>query len=106
MPYQSIYARGLFDGQTIVVTGGGSGLGRCTAHELAHLGANVVITGRTQEKLDAVVEEIRADGGTCSALVCDIRDEEAVRATVATVIDSTAGSTVSSTTPGASTRHR
>lgn len=87
MTYQSIYARGLFDGQTIIVTGGGSGLGRCTAHELAHLGAHVVITGRTQDKLDAVVEEIRADGGSCSALVCDIRDEEAVKATVAAVIE-------------------
>ncbi|HET7399874.1 MAG TPA: SDR family oxidoreductase [Intrasporangium sp.] len=86
MPYQSIYARGLFDGQTIIVTGGGSGLGRCTAHELAHLGAHVVVTGRTRDKLDAVAEEIRADGGSCSALVCDIRDEEAVRATVSTVL--------------------
>jgi citronellol/citronellal dehydrogenase len=87
MPYQSIYAPGLFDGQTVIVTGGGSGLGRCTAHELAHLGADVVITGRNADKLDVVVAEIRADGGSCSALVCDIRDEEAVRATMAAVIE-------------------
>ena len=54
MPYQSVFRPGLFKGQTIIVTGGGSGIGRCTAHELAALGANVVIVGRTPEKLDAV----------------------------------------------------
>ena len=87
MPYQSIYAPGLFTGQTIIVTGGGSGFGRCTAHELTHLGATVVITGRTRDKLDAVVDEIRADGGSASAVVCDIRDEAAVSDTVSHVIE-------------------
>ncbi|EWT07821.1 2,4-dienoyl-CoA reductase [Intrasporangium chromatireducens Q5-1] len=87
MPYQSIYAPGLFTGQTIIVTGGGSGFGRCAAHELTHLGATVVITGRTRDKLDAVVDEIRADGGSASALVCDIRDEAAVSDTVSRVIE-------------------
>ena len=51
MPYQSVFHAGLFDGQTIIVTGGGSGIGRCTAHELASLGAHVVLVGRTLEKL-------------------------------------------------------
>ena len=39
MAYDSIYKPDLFAGQTIIVTGGGSGIGRCTAHELAALGA-------------------------------------------------------------------
>jgi len=39
--YNSIFKPGLFKGQTIIVTGGGSGIGRCTAHELASLGAHV-----------------------------------------------------------------
>ena len=39
MSYDSVFKPGLFSGQTILVTGGGSGIGRCVAHELAHLGA-------------------------------------------------------------------
>jgi citronellol/citronellal dehydrogenase len=44
--YRSIFAPGLFKGRVIVVTGGGSGIGRCAAHELAALGAHVVLIGR------------------------------------------------------------
>lgn len=54
LAYESVFKSGLFEGQTVIVTGGGSGIGRCTAHELAHLGANVAIVGRTQERLDRV----------------------------------------------------
>lgn len=78
MPYQSVFAPDLFAGQIIIVTGGGSGLGRCTAHELAALGAQVVIVGRNTDKLDAVVAEITEDGGKVAAMQCDIRDEEQV----------------------------
>ena len=60
MPYQSVFRPDLFSGQTIIVTGGGSGIGRCTAHELAALGANVAIVGRTAEKLAEVEAEIAA----------------------------------------------
>ena len=82
MGYQSVFKPGLFEGQTIVVTGGGSGIGRCTAHELASLGANVLITGRKQEKLDKVAAEIREDGGKAATYIFDIRDEDAVKAAV------------------------
>ena len=86
MKYRSVFRPGLFAGQTVVVTGGGSGIGRCTAHELAALGAHVVLVGRTEARLTAAAEEIRADGGEASHAVCDIRDEEAVKATVAAVL--------------------
>ncbi len=78
MGYNSVFAPALFEEKTIIVTGGGSGLGRCTAHELASLGANVVIVGRNPEKLEKVVGEITEDGGKVVAMTCDIRDEEQV----------------------------
>lgn len=87
MPYNSVFAPGLFKGQTIIVTGGGSGIGRCTAHELAYLGANVVIVGRNPEKLATVEAEILEDGGIVSTRVCDIRDEPTVIATIDSVLE-------------------
>jgi citronellol/citronellal dehydrogenase len=86
MRFDSIFRPGLFAGQTIVVTGGGSGIGRCTAHELASLGAHVVLVGRTLARLEAVVAEIAADCGAASAVACDIRDEEAVKAAVSGIL--------------------
>ena len=86
MTYRSIFASDLFRSKVVVVTGGGSGIGRCTAHELAALGAHVVLIGRKLEKLQAVSDEITQDGGAVSTQVCDIRDEEAVRQTVAAVV--------------------
>jgi citronellol/citronellal dehydrogenase len=86
MSYQSVFRPDLFAGQTIIVTGGGSGIGRCTAHELAALGAHVVLVGRTAEKLEAVKAEILQDGGSVSTCVCDIRDEVAVGQTIDAVL--------------------
>jgi citronellol/citronellal dehydrogenase len=84
--YRSVFRPGLFDGQVHWVTGGGSGIGRCVAHELAALGATVILSGRTAEKLDRVAAEIRADGGRADARAFDIRDEDAVKAAVASVL--------------------
>jgi citronellol/citronellal dehydrogenase len=89
MRFDSIFRPGLFTGQTHIVTGGGSGIGRCTAHELASLGTRVVLVGRTQAKLDAVKKEIAEAGGEALPYACDIRDEEGVRATVRAVIEAT-----------------
>ncbi len=84
--YASVLKPDLFAGQTVVVTGGGSGIGRCTAHELAALGAHVVVTGRTQSKLDTVVGEIIDDGGAASAQAFDIRDDDAVKAAIQAIV--------------------
>ncbi|WP_222113996.1 SDR family oxidoreductase [Gordonia paraffinivorans] len=69
------------------MTGGGSGIGRCTAHELAHLGANVVIVGRNPERLENVAAEIQEDGGIVAPFVCDIRDEDRVKEVVTAVVE-------------------
>ncbi len=86
MPYRSVFREALFEGRSIIVTGGGSGIGRCIAHELSALRATVVLVGRKPEKLAKVEAEIAQEGGTVFALPCDIRDEEAVRATVAAAV--------------------
>src|SRR3954453_22794705 len=79
-----IFAPGLLRDQVIVVTGGGSGLGRATAIELASLGATVVIVGRRLEPLEQTVSLCE---GSCEARVGDIREEEQVHAFVDEVIE-------------------
>jgi len=85
--YRSIFAPDLMRGQVALVTGGGSGIGRCTAHELAALGAAVAIVGRNADKLATVQGEIEDAGGVCSTRVCDIREEPQVQSTVAAVLE-------------------
>jgi citronellol/citronellal dehydrogenase len=86
MPYRSVFKPGLFEGQTMVVTGGGSGIGRCTAHEIAALGAHVVITGRKADKLATVKSEIEAAGGSCEAHAFDIREEAQVKEAIGKIV--------------------
>jgi citronellol/citronellal dehydrogenase len=68
-----IFAAGLLDGQVVLVTGGGTGLGRAAAVELAACGARVVLAGRRPEVLEAAAAEI---GPAASAVAGDIRSEE------------------------------
>jgi len=84
--YTSVFRSGLFAGQVGIVTGGGSGLGRCTAHELAALGAKIALVGRKIEKLTRVRDEIASAEGEARCYACDIREEDAVKRTVATVL--------------------
>jgi len=80
--FDSIFRADLFRGKTALVTGGGTGIGRCIAHELAHLGARVVVLGRRPEPLLEVVKEITDAGGLAEAVPLNIRDDEAVDRTV------------------------
>jgi citronellol/citronellal dehydrogenase len=87
MSFLSIFRDDAFQQQVIIITGGGSGIGRCTAHELAALGARVILVGRTKEKLDNVANEIKQDGGLADTFAFDIRDESAVSANTAAIIN-------------------
>lgn len=84
--FQSVFRDGLFAGQAGIVTGAGSGIGRCTAHELASLGARVALVGRRMEKLEVVASEIADAGGSARCYTADIREEERVRDVVGAVL--------------------
>jgi NAD(P)-dependent dehydrogenase (short-subunit alcohol dehydrogenase family) len=78
---------GSVSGKSILVTGGGSGIGRGIAASLVAGGADVTILGRNRERLDATVSEI--DGaGSVHAVAADITDEEQVAAAVSEVVES------------------
>src|SRR4029450_13456924 len=66
--------------------GGGSGIGRCTAHEIAALGAHVAIAGRKLDKLATGEGEIEASGGACETQPFDIRGEAQVKEPIAGVV--------------------
>ena len=71
---------GTYEGQTVLVTGGGTGLGRAIAVEFARLGANLVVASRKAEHLDAARAAIEAVPGPIEVVTCDIRDPEQIAA--------------------------
>lgn len=69
---------GTLAGRAAIITGGGTGLGRAMARELARLGARVVLTSRNLEHLEPAAAEIRAAGGEAYAIPCDVREPDQV----------------------------
>lgn len=78
----TVYAPGLFQDQTVVVTGAGGGLGLAIAALFARLGARLAICGRNPEKLESAAEFLRSFGGEVMAREMTIRDPEQVAAFV------------------------
>ena len=72
----------LLKGKKIVVTGGGTGLGKSMATRFAELGADLVITSRRQNVIDETAKELSENGGKVLAISCDVRDPEQVEAMV------------------------
>ena len=77
------FAKDLYKGKTVFVTGGGSGINLGVAKNFAALGANIAICGRTQEKLDAAAEALRALGAKVCPVAADVRDIAALQAAFA-----------------------
>ena len=73
-------APGTYDGSVVVVTGGGTGLGKSIATEFGRLGASVGILSRDEGHRASGVEAVEEAGGTAFATPCDIRDAESVAA--------------------------
>jgi len=73
-----MFEAGLLKGQSILITGGGTGLGRAMALRCAELGAKVFLAARREEPLRATAEEIRKKGGAAAWGACDVRDFAAV----------------------------
>ncbi len=85
MKPSAIFRPDLLKDQVVVVTGGGSGIGKAIAHECASLGAKIAIGARKTERLEAAAEELREDGGEVWTGALDIRDVDAVEAWTAEV---------------------
>ncbi len=73
----------LLAGRAILITGGGTGLGRSMALRLAELGAKLFLVGRREGPLAETAQQLRKAGGACSYATCDVRDPAAVEAAVA-----------------------
>ena len=80
-------AAATLEGKTAIVTGGGRGVGQGIAMALASAGASVLISGRTQEKLDETVKLIADRGGEAHGVVSDVTDPDAVEALVRSAVD-------------------
>ncbi len=83
----SVFREDLFAGQVIVVSGGGTGIGKATARELARLGATVVLASRARGHLEETRDAIRAAGGQAEYVRLNLRDRDSVQALFDTVLD-------------------
>jgi NAD(P)-dependent dehydrogenase (short-subunit alcohol dehydrogenase family) len=77
---RSPFRPGLLEDHTLLITGGGTGLGRSMALKCAGLGARVAIVGRREDPLKATVDDIGRVGGKAAYATCDVRDAASVRA--------------------------
>ena len=87
----------LLDGKNAIIYGGGGSIGGAVARAFAREGAKVHLAGRTPEKLEAVADEIRANGAQVETAQVDALDPDQVDAHV----DAVAARTVASTSPSA-----
>ena len=85
--FRPVLAPDAHAGSVALVTGGGTGIGRATARELARTGARVAVCGRRPEPLEAVRTELEAGGAECLAVPADVREPEQVKRLVDAVLE-------------------
>jgi citronellol/citronellal dehydrogenase len=78
--HPTVYAPDALAGQVALVSGGAGGIGRATAWLLARLGAHVIVSGRSEEKIAGLVAAMRDEGLVCSGHAVDVRDPDGVAA--------------------------
>ena len=78
---------GSLAGRTVIVTGGGSGIGRATARRAAREGASVAVLDRAAANAEETAAMVRDAGGTATAYPCDVADDETVTRAVAAAND-------------------
>ena len=83
----TIFKEGVFDNKVVLITGGGTGIGLRAAREFGQLGAQVIIASRKQEKLQAGLAVLHADGSKAVAVECNIRDEQSIKDCVKSCIE-------------------
>lgn len=86
-PSTDIFTEDLLAGETALVTGGGTGIGKAIALSFADHGADVAIASRSMEHLEPVVEKLRERGANATATTVDVRDPDRVEEMVETVLD-------------------
>ena len=82
-----MFDKQLLNEKSIIVTGGGTGLGKSMATRFAELGADLVITSRRKEVIEKTAEELRDHGGKVLAIACDVRDPDQVNDMVSQTVD-------------------
>ncbi len=82
-----IFAENLLYDKVVLVTGGGTGIGRAIALSMAAYGAHLVLAGRTLERLQATAAHVTAQGSHALPVVTDIRDPEQTKAMVHAALD-------------------
>ncbi len=78
-----MFEKNLLANRTILITGGGTGLGRSMVLRMAELGARIFLVARRDDPLRETAEKIRAAGGVCEYALADVRDFAAVEAAIA-----------------------
>ena len=82
-----MFDKQLLNDKSIIVTGGGTGLGKSMALRFAELGADLVITSRRKEVIEKTAEELREQGGKVLAIACDVRDPDQVNDMVSQTVN-------------------